>query len=261
MTELQQIEHALAPCAPVMDEELARLADCHSAAGNLGVQALGLLNAPAETLLQRLPETSRARLELATIRGLEAAMSAASGTRALIGDQPAWVNRAGATAVGVMGGFGGLSTALAELPVTVIMLMRSVMAVAAEHGFDPDGAQSRKDALLVFAADGPLARAAQRPDLTFLSSRVTLTGANVYVGIGLVAPRLAAVLGSKLASQTLPVLGAATAAASNYAYAGYYTQMAHVVFGLRRLSAQTHRPWAELVELLEARMEQQPAAR
>jgi len=34
----------------------------------------------------------------------------------------------------------------------------------------------------------------------------------------------------------VPVLGAAAGAATNYAYTSYYQDMAHVHFGLRRLS-------------------------
>ncbi|WP_136441135.1 EcsC family protein [Pacificoceanicola onchidii] len=237
-----------------VEKAIADLAARYTAAGNFGVQVLNVLNWPAESLIERLPENARAKLETATVRGLEAAMSAASGTRSLIKDQKNWVNTATTTAVGVVGGLGGLTTALAELPVTVTMLMRSVQAVAAEHGFDPDEEQTRKDALLVFAAAGPLVQG-KTPDLTFLSSRVTLTGVNVYVGIGLIAPRLALVLGRKLAAQTIPVIGAATAAATNYSYSGYYQEMAAVVFGLRALSEQTGTPFEELVEMLSARLE------
>ncbi|WP_425099202.1 EcsC family protein [Tropicibacter sp. S64] len=237
-----------------VDAAVLALARRYEAASNLGVQVLNVLNWPAESLLERLPENARAKLETATVRGLEAAMSAASGSRSLIRDQKPWVNTATATMVGVVGGLGGLTTALAELPVTVTMLMRGVQAVAAEHGFDPDEDQTRKDALLVFAAAGPMVQG-KSPDLTFLSSRMTLTGVNVYVGIGLIAPRLALVLGRKLAAQTIPVIGAATAAATNFSYASYYQEMANVVFGLRKLSESTGTPFAELVELLAAKLE------
>lgn len=236
------------------DAEIAALAKRYRAAGNIGVQVLNVLNWPGESLLARLPENARAKLETATVRGLEAAMSAASGSRSVIKDQKPWVNTTAATMVGVVGGLGGLSTALAELPLTVTMLMRGVQAVAAEHGFDPDEEQTRKDALLVFAAAGPMVQG-KSPDLTFLSSRVTLTGVNVYIGIGLIAPRLALVLGRKLAAQTIPVIGAATAAATNFSYASYYQEMAAVVFGLRRLAEENGTPFEDLVELLGAKVE------
>ncbi|WGW03475.1 EcsC family protein [Tropicibacter oceani] len=250
MSDFELVEAAID-----LDREIDNLATRYRAAGNFGVQVLNVLNWPAEGLLERLPENARSKLETATVRGLEAAMSAASGSRSLVKDQKPWVNTATTTAVGIVGGMGGLATALAELPVTVTMLMRSVQAVAAEHGFNPDDEQTRKDALLVFAAAGPLKDAGGKPDLNFLSSRVTLTGVNVYIGIGLIAPRLAMVLGRKLAAQTIPVIGAATAAVTNYSYSGYYHEMGQVVFGLRALEEKTGTPFAELVELLSARLD------
>jgi uncharacterized protein (DUF697 family) len=65
--------------------------------------------------------------------------------------------------------------------------------------------------------------------------------------IAKVAPRLATVLGQKLAAQTVPVLGAAAGAATNYAYTSYYQQMAHVHFGLRRLAVDSAEDHTKLV--------------
>ena len=72
--------------------------------------------------------------------------------------------------------------------------------------------------------------------------------------IGKVAPRLATAMGQKLAAQTVPVLGAAAGAATNYAYTSYYQQMAHVHFGLLRLAEQSGRPRAELVSALQEKL-------
>lgn len=235
------------------DEVLETLSKRYLRAENLGVQLLNSLNGPTDALLGRLPAGARGRLEGLTIRGLETAMTAASGSRGLIKDQKGWVNTATTAAAGLTGGLGGLPTALAELPVTVTLLMRSIQGVAVDYGFDPDEDQTRKDALLVFAAQGPLAGATANLDLNFLATRATLNGANVLIGIGLVAPKLAAVLGRKLATQTVPVLGAVTAVATNYAYCDYYQHMAHVVFGLRRLSEETGTPFVVLVDDLRHR--------
>jgi uncharacterized protein (DUF697 family) len=86
--------------------------------------------------------------------------------------------------------------------------------------------------------------------MAFLSTRVTLTGAAVHGIMKSVAPRLATVLGQKLAAQTVPVLGAAAGAATNYAYTSYYQEMAHVHFGLRRLARESGTSESELVEHL-----------
>jgi uncharacterized protein (DUF697 family) len=59
------------------------------------------------------------------------------------------------------------------------------------------------------------------------------------------------VLGQKLAAQTVPILGAAAGAATNYAYTSYYQEMAHVHFGLRRLALDSGSSETLLVEELK----------
>jgi uncharacterized protein (DUF697 family) len=71
--------------------------------------------------------------------------------------------------------------------------------------------------------------------------------------IARVAPRLAAVLGQKLAAQTVPVLGAAAGAGTNYAYTQYYQDMAHVHFGLRRLAIDADRDPQEMITAFRER--------
>jgi uncharacterized protein (DUF697 family) len=79
---------------------------------------------------------------------------------------------------------------------------------------------------------------------------VTLNGAAVHGILKSVAPKLATVLGQKLAAQTVPILGAAAGAATNYAYTSYYQEMAHVHFGLRRLAIESGMSETLLVEEL-----------
>ena len=69
--------------------------------------------------------------------------------------------------------------------------------------------------------------------------RLTVTGPAVHGLIAKVAPRLAIPLGQKLAAQTIPVIGAAAGAATNYVFTSYYQEVARVQFGLMRLGAQT----------------------
>jgi hypothetical protein len=68
---------------------------------------------------------------------------------------------------------------------------------------------------------------------------MTITGAAVHNLIATVAPKLAAVLGQKLAAQAVPVLGAMTGAALNAAFLSYYREVARIRFALLRL-AEVH---------------------
>jgi len=229
------------------DERLDALVRRHAKAGNAGIQLLNLIGGQAENLLDRLPADMRARLGDGTEQALTLAMGAAQRSRGVVGEQPGWLSRAVTTAMGAAGGFGGLPSAMAELPVTTTILLRAIQDVACEHGFDPSEEGVQFDCIQIFAAAGPMGQD-DGADLAFLGTRVTVTGAAVQSLIAKVAPRLATVLGQKLAAQAVPVLGAAAGAATNYAYTSYYQQMAHVHFGLRRLAADAGQDHPALVD-------------
>ncbi|WP_371225293.1 EcsC family protein [Roseovarius sp. 2305UL8-3] len=242
---MELLDHAIAD--DNVDTRLDALVRRHAQAGNAGIQLLNMIGGQAENLLDRLPGEMRARLGDGTEQALRMAMSAANRSRDVVGGQPGWLSRAVTTAMGAAGGFGGVPSAMAELPVTTTILLRAIQDVAVEHGFDPSEEGVQFDCIQVFAAAGPLDHD-DGSDMAFLGTRVTVTGAALQGLIARVAPRLATVMGQKLAAQTVPVLGAAAGAATNYAYTSYYQQMAHVHFGLRRLAIDAGRDHEDLVE-------------
>ena len=239
---------------PDLDAEIAAVARRYRAAAGPGIQVLNVLGGQAENLLDRLPNTVRNRLGEATERALVVALDAAQSSRKAVPDQAGWLNTAVATAMGAAGGFGGLPSAMVELPVTTTVLLRSIQGVAAENGFDPDHENVRFDCLRVFGSAGPLSHD-DGADLGFLSVRLALTGGAMQKMIATVAPRLGAALGQKLAAQTVPVLGAVAGAATNYAFTNYYQQMAHVHFALRRLAIDADILHDELVARLAKRLD------
>jgi hypothetical protein len=215
-------------------------------AGNAVMDVLNLIGGQAEDMLDRLPPGVRMRLNSTTEAALRQAAEAAHGSREVVGQGPAWRVQALTTVMGAAGGVGGLPTALAELPATTTILLRAIQDVALDHGFDPAEPSVRFGSIEVFGAAGPLAED-DGVNLGFIGTRMTLTGAAMRTLIARVAPRLATVLGQKLAAQTVPVLGAAAGAATNYAYTRYYQDMAHVHFGLRRLAIDAGRDPQEMV--------------
>jgi hypothetical protein len=224
----------------------------HARAGSGAMEVLNLIGAQAEGLLDRLPPGARARLGTVTERALLGAAEAAHGTRASVPDMSQRRTRLLTTVMGAAGGAGGLPTALAELPVTVTVLLRAIQDEAAGHGFDPAEPGVRFASVEVFGTAGPLSDD-DGAELGFVGARVTLTGAALRALIARVAPRLAVALGQKLAAQSVPLLGAAAGAATNYAYTRYYQDMAHVHFGLRRLAIEADRDPKEVVEAFRTR--------
>lgn len=240
-----------------IEAELDRLAREYRQAGGMGLQVLNLIGTQADSLLDRLPKGVRDNLGEGTETALKLAMKAAHSSRGVVGDQPQWLNTMVNTTLGAAGGFGGLPTALAELPVTTTILLRAIQGVARDHGFDPGAENVQFDCIEVFAAAGPLERD-DGADLAFLTTRMALTGATVQGLIARVAPRLATALGQKLAAQTVPVLGAMAGAATNYAYTSYYQKIAGVHFGLRKLAIDGDTSQEELVLRLKTRLVKPP---
>lgn len=240
-----------------IEAELDRLAKQYRQAGGMGLQVLNLIGSQAETLLDRLPKGVRSNLNEGTETALRLAMKAANGSRDVVSDQPQWLNTLVNTTMGAVGGAGGLPTALAELPVTTTILLRSIQGVASDHGFDPAAENVQFDCIEVFAVAGPL-ESDDGADLAFLTTRMALTGVTVQTLIARVAPKLAIALGQKLAAQTVPVLGAVAGAATNYAYTTYYQKVAGVHFGLRKLAIDGDIPREELVMRLKTRLKRKP---
>lgn len=247
-----QIESSL-PTPVDVEAEIDKLARRYKAAGGLGINVLNLIGGSADNLIERLPEGIRRNLENATIAALNQAMKAAHTSRSVVPDQASWLNQAVSTAMGAAGGAGGLPTALAELPVTTTLLLRVIQGVAVEHGFDPASDSVQFDCVQVFAAAGPLS-GDDGADLGFLSARFALSGRAMQAVIAKIAPKLAVVLGQKLAAQAVPVLGAVAGAATNYAYTSYYEDVAHVHFGLRKLAIDADVSHGELLAQLEDKM-------
>lgn len=240
-----------------VDAELDAIAKRYRAAGGIGMHVLNLIGGSAENLLDQLPVGVRQNLDAATVKALNQAMKAAHSSRSYVPDQKSWLNQAVSAAMGAAGGAGGLPTALAELPVTTTLLLRVIQGVAVQHGFDPEAENVQFDCVHVFAAAGPLAED-DGADLGFLAARLTLSGKAMNAVIARVAPKLAIVLGQKLAAQAVPVLGAVAGAATNYAYTSYYEEMAHVHFSMRKLVIDADMPHDELLALLQEKVRTPP---
>ncbi|MTH79525.1 EcsC family protein [Paracoccus aestuariivivens] len=240
---------------PTVHAEIDRLARRYLNAGGIGMEMLNAIGGKAEGMIERLPTPIRSRMDRITYGALNRAFDAASHSRGLLTERGDWFNRMLSTTSGAVGGFAGIAGATLELPVTVTLLLRAIMDIAAEHGFDPDSELARREALNVFAAAGPLA-SDEGADLGLLAARLTISGQTVQTLIARVAPKLSTSLAQKFAAQTLPILGAVAGAAINYSFTRYYQEIARVNFGLLRMSQETGLPREAVVEALLMRMEQ-----
>lgn len=215
--------------------DVAALAQRQANASGVLLRVISFAGNQVEDGMKLLPKGTRTQLEAAARRALERSYAAAERTRNTGRFQSDRAHRALATISGAIGGLGGLPTAIAELPVATTVIFRAVQTVAAQYGEDPSDPETRIECLRVFGSGGPGA-ADDGVDTTFIGARVSLTGPALNTVINAIAPRFAAVVGQKLATQAVPILGAAAGAGTNFAFVDYYVEMAHVHFGLRRLA-------------------------
>ena len=218
-------------------ENVANLARRQRKANGVIMQAVTFAGGQVEDGLKLLPKGTRTQIEGAARTALTRSFDAAHKTRSglpgrVSGDR---VHRIMGTISGALGGVGGLPTALAELPVATTIIFRAVQDVAEAHGEDPTSKATRIECLRVFGSGGP-GDADDGIDTSFIGARLTITGAAVNGLISRIAPKFATVLGQKLATQAVPILGAVAGAGTNYAFVDYYVEMAHVHFGLRKLA-------------------------
>jgi EcsC protein family len=214
--------------------EVAELARRYKRANGPVIRLVNRLGGSLESQLSALPEGLRSQIERMTAQALQTAYGIAARAPDLGQRGPL----AAVIASGAAGGAGGLATSLAELPVTVTLFLNAIRTEARTAGLDPDEDWVREECLQVFAAGSPLAQD-DGVNTSFVASRLALSGSAVQNLITTIAPKLAAVLGQKLAAQAVPVLGAVSGAALNAAFLSYYREIARVRFELVRL-AQAH---------------------
>lgn len=231
-------EPAPIPIGPDTSARIAALAQRQHRANGVLMKAVNFVGGQFEDTLKLLPKGARAQVDEAARSALRHSYDVAAQSRS--GRLAALVNtdrmhKVMTTMSGAIGGMGGLPTALAELPVATTLIFRAVQGVAETYGEDPNAPATRMECLAVFGAGAP-GPEDDGVDTAFLGARLGLTGAALQSLIARVAPRFATILSQKLASQAVPVLGAAAGAGTNYAFTDYYVEMAHVHFGLRQIA-------------------------
>ena len=228
------------PDLPPLDDDaraaIAALARRQADARGLVMTAISFVGGRVEGALSVLPKPLRKQFDKAVRKALARSYDLAGRSRGGMGEHLAGdrTHRVMAAVTGAVGGVGGIVTALAELPVATTVIFRAVQDVAESYGEDTTSEETRLECLSVFGAGGP-GDADDGIDTSFVGARLALTGSAVNTMIARVAPRFAAMMGQKLATQSVPLLGAAAGVGTNLAFTTYYVEMAHVHFGLRRL--------------------------
>ncbi len=233
------------------------------------IQIADAIGSPLEWALKKLPSGAKASIQSAVKGALQKAVTGALLTLRDHSQQQAStrVHKVGAVVSGFAGGFFGLAGTLVEIPVTTMLMMRSVADVARSEGFDLADLAVQAACVEVFAMGGrsehddaaesgyyatrlglaemtkhtaaELARmAAEGGAKRAFSFSAQPAGSVLARLIDAVATRFGVVITEKTAAQIVPVLGGVAAATINGLFTDHYQAMARGHFIVKRLEAK-----------------------
>jgi hypothetical protein len=219
----------------------------------LAARLANLVGRPIDLLAKALPESTSQAIAAATAKGLQAALKVALLTirRSPVGGSQL-LHKYLAMASGAAGGTFGLATLPLELPVSTIIMLRSIAEIAQSEGenlSDPEAALSCVQVFALggrngageletgyFAVRSMLAKSVTEAARYIAERGIVEEGAPVLVRfVGQVASRFGVVVTQKLGAQAIPVIGALGGAAVNYAFIEHFQDVARGHFIVRRL--------------------------
>lgn len=179
----------------------------------------------------KLPEGLRREVEGRIVAALEKGFDA--------DPRPTRGRSGGAVMIsGALGGAFGIPGALAEMPVSLVLFLQAIREEATAAGLDPAREGVRRAAIDILLR-GQVVGADEALEASFLNARLGLAGPVVTGWVARLVPKLAPVLGQRLAAGAVPVVGALGGAFANRAWENHYRGLARVRFGLMAL-AEVH---------------------
>lgn len=220
----------------------------------LAARLTNMVGKPIDLIGHALPASASRAITTATSKGLELALKVALRTMQRNPQaETQLLHKALAMASGAAGGAFGLVMLPIELPVSTIIMLRSIADIARSEGEDLADPKSALSCVQVFALGGRsgpgdaaesgyfVVRGILAKSLTeaarFIAERgVIKEGSPILVRfITLVASRFGVVVTQKVAAQALPIVGALGGAAVNYAFIEHFQDVARGHFVVRRL--------------------------
>lgn len=248
------------PPGPLRPDHLAELRAAKRRLETLPflIKVANAVGQPLERSVGALPKPAREAIlngtRAALDKGLDWAVATIGTTE---GAKPrAWLHTTVVTASGGMGGAFGWSALAVELPFSTMVMLRSIAAIAQEHGEDLRDAEARLQCLAVLAYGGTTT-ADDAAETTYYATRAALAttlpraaaqlatairGGDapraarfVVTFLSKVAGRFGLVVQEKAIAQSVPVVGALGGAALNNLFIGHFQTIARGHFAVRRL--------------------------
>jgi hypothetical protein len=222
----------------------------------LAVRIASAVGMPIEKLFTVLPHGAADAIQTATSKALNAAARAAvRGMRDEPGASRPWMHTMAVAGSGAVGGALGLATLAIELPVSTVIMLRSIADIARSEGQHVTRPEVQLACLEVFALGGrgsgdDAAESGYFAVRAALSSAVAdaarhiaergLAGETAPVIVRLtsaIAARFGIPVTEKVMAQSVPIIGAAGGAAINVLFIRHFQDVARGHFIVRRLES------------------------
>ncbi|ALX10815.1 peptidase [Burkholderia cepacia JBK9] len=228
---------------------------------SLTMKLTGMLGAPVEKMIARLPDFATGKINDATQLALRKCLNIALRT---LGKPPApdaepdkpsnLLHKLAVATTGAAGGAFGFLALPVELPVTTTLIFRSVCDIARSEGEDLASVDTQLQCLAVLGMGGNPDKQEEDADLGYFvlrgalaqaiskaSSDITTKGiaahssAAVFKLVQTVASRFSVQVTEQMAAKSIPAIGAVLGATVNTLFIDHFQQMAHGHFTVRRL--------------------------
>ncbi|KAB0651690.1 EcsC family protein [Burkholderia diffusa] len=243
------------------DQDALRRAKQVLESPSLTMKLTGVLGAPVEKMIARLPDFATGKINDATQLALRKCLNIALRT---LGkpqtpdaepDKPSnLLHKLAVATTGAAGGAFGFLALPVELPVTTTLIFRSVCDIARSEGEDLGSVDTQLQCLAVLGMGGNADKREEDVDLGYFvlrgalaqaiskaSSDITTKGiaahssAAVFKLVQTVASRFSVQVTEQMAAKSIPAIGAVLGATVNTLFIDHFQQMAHGHFTVRRL--------------------------
>ncbi|AOI58499.1 EcsC family protein [Burkholderia diffusa] len=254
---------SIAPAATLsaQDQDALRRAKQVLESPSLTMKLTGVLGAPVEKMIARLPDFATGKINDATQLALRKCLNIALRT---LGkpqtpdaepEKPSnLLHKLAVATTGAAGGAFGFLALPVELPVTTTLIFRSVCDIARSEGEDLGAVDTQLQCLAVLGMGGNADKREEDADLGYFvlrgalaqaiskaSSDITTKGiaahssAAVFKLVQTVASRFSVQVTEQMAAKSIPAIGAVLGATVNTLFIDHFQQMAHGHFTVRRL--------------------------
>jgi hypothetical protein len=221
----------------------------------LAAKITNVLGAPVEKGLDLLPAKWQEKIGTTTQDALKYALKGALSTMKdarSTESYPRW-HKFASTVSGAVGGAFGLPALIVELPVSTVIMLRSIADIARANGEPLDSNEAKLACLEVFALGGPskaddasesgyfavrsaLAKAVTEAAQFLTEKTIAEEGAPALVRlIALIAARFQIQVSEKAAAMLVPVIGAIGGGAINLLFIDHFQDISRGHFTVRRL--------------------------